>query len=293
LNSKQILASVIAVLAVIGIYFGTSNVKPQKEKENHDGHEHKEEASNAPMMGGPMNAPAADFDSLLADIKKKILSPQVRAEVENIENQTNTATDNKQKFTAYESLGKKWLAIGQKGIAAHYFEIAGNLENSEKILIFAAHLYEEGFSNASNPAVSKLFANGQVASLKNVVTINPKNDSAALGLGLAMINQGDMMNGIVKIRDLADRNPQNIDAQITLGKMSLQTNQADKAIERAELALKVAPNNAEAHLILGEAYKEQKKFDKAVEHFRIAKKLINRPEFDKEIENYIASFEKA
>ncbi|HTO15377.1 MAG TPA: hypothetical protein VLZ83_06385 [Edaphocola sp.] len=290
MNSKHILASVIAILAVLGIYFGTSNVKP-KEK-NVAAHDHQHDNNEAPMMGAMM-AQAANFDSLLNDIKKKILSPQVKAEVENIESQADKAPDNQKKFIAYESLGKKWMAIGQKGIAAHYFEIAGNLENSEKILTFAAHLYEEGMNNASNPSIRKLYADGQVASLNKVVEINPKNDSASLSLGLAMINQGDMMNGIIKIRDIADKNPENIEAQITLGKMSLQTNQAEKAIERAEMVIKVDKTNAEAHLIMGEAFKEQEKFEQAVEHFRIAKKLINRPEFDKEIENYIASFTKS
>jgi tetratricopeptide (TPR) repeat protein len=300
LNRKQIIAITAALVLTVALYFGTSNVKPQ-QKEDHTGHnhapgeehehDHEHTPANGPMMGGAM-VMAADFDSLVADVKKRLLSPQINAEIENIEQKAKTATDKDEKFKAYESLGKRWQAIGQKGIAAHYFANAGDLVNSEKILNFAAHLYEEGMSKADNAAVRKLYADGKVNSLNKVVGINPNNDTATMDLALAMIDQGDVMNGVFKLRDFAEKNPKNIRAQVTLGKMALQSNQLDKAIERGKIVLALDKDNFEAHLFMGEAYKNAGEIDKAIEIFNQAKKILKNPDFDKEMDEYIATFKK-
>ncbi|OJV53658.1 MAG: hypothetical protein BGO31_02020 [Bacteroidetes bacterium 43-16] len=304
MNSKQITAIAIALAAAIGIYLATTNVKPGKEQEAHAGHDHapgeghdhdhEQESKPAagPMAGGAMMVKAASFDSLQADVKKRLLSPQVKAEIENFEHKATTATDPKEKFLAYESLGKRWQAIGQKGIAANYFAKAGDLENSEKIMNFAAHLYEEGMKASEDPAVRQLFADGKVASLNKVININPANDTATLDLALAMIDQGDVMNGVFKLRDFAEQNPKNLRAQVTLGKMALQSRQFDKAIERGKIILAIDKDNFETHLFMGEAYKEMGNTEKAIELFNQAKKIIKNPDFAKEMDAYIATFKK-
>lgn len=298
MNRKQIIAIAIALVLTIALYLGTTNVKPQK-KEDHTGHnhapgedhDHEHTPAKGPMMGGAMMV-AANFDSLVADVKKRLLSPQVNAEIENLEHKAITSTDQEEKFKALESLGKRWQAIGQKGIAAHYFVKAGDLVNSEKILNFAAHLYEEGMSSTDNAAIKKLFADGKVASLNKVVGINPNNDTATMDLAMAMIDQGDVMNGVFKLRDFAEKNPKNIRAQVTLGKMALQSNQLDKAIERGKIVLALDKDNFEAHLFMGEAYKNSGEIEQAIEIFNQAKKILKNPDFDKEMDEYIATFKK-
>lgn len=302
LRSKQIIAIIVALVVVIGLYLVTTNVKPAKKDDhaghNHgpnDGHDHDHEhtpAAAGPMMGGAMMAQAADFDSLVADVKKRLLSPQVKAELEDFEHKATASSDNKEKFLAYENLGKRWQSIGQKGIAAHYFAKAGDLENSEKILNFAAHLYEEGMNATENAALRKLFADGKVASLNKVVDINPANDSAQMDLAFAMIDQGDVMNGVFKLRDFAEKHPENIRAQVTLGKMALQSNQLEKAIERGELILSMDKDQFETHLFMGEAYKQMGQTDKAIALFTRAKEILKNPEFNKEMDTYIATFKK-
>ena len=301
MKSKQIISILIALALVIGLYLGTTNAKPQK-KDAHaghahgpdDGHDHEHEHTPAsgPMMGGAAMVAAADRDSLENDIKKRLLSPQVKAELESLEHKATTSKDPKERFLAYESLGKRWQGIGQKGIAANYFAKAGDLESSEKILTFAAHLYEEGMNATENAAIRKLFADGRVASLNKVVVINPDNDSAQMDLAFAMIEQGDVMNGVFKLRDFAEKHPENIRAQVTLGKMALQSQQLDKAIERGEKILAMDKTNFETHLFMGEAYKQKGEIDKAISIFNQAKDILKNPEFNKEMDAYIATFKK-
>ncbi|RQO30535.1 hypothetical protein DBR32_13305 [Taibaiella sp. KBW10] len=300
MNSKQLIAIGVSIVAVIGIYFGTTNAKPRAqaaaaEHSHDDGHDHSKDAATGPMMGagapGAMAKPA-NFDSLLADAKKKLLSPQSAAEINQLETEAITSTDPKAKFTANEALGKRWQKMNQLGIAAHYFAEAGNLENSEKILNFAAHLFQEALSEEKNAAVRQWLADGQIASLNKAISINPKNDTAQIDVAIAMIDKGDVMNGVFKLRDFATQHPQNIRAQVTLGKMAVQSNQMDKAIERGEMVLKLDKNNIEARLFMGEAYKELGKADKAIELFTEAKAIMKNPAFTKDVDAYIATFKK-
>lgn len=299
MNSKQLIAIGVSIVAVFGIYFGTTNVKPRAqaaatEHSHDDGHDHSNDAAAAgPMMGGAAAmAKPANFDSLLADAKKKLLSPQSAAEINQLETEAITNKDPKAQFTANEALGKRWQKMNQLGIAAHYFAEAGNLENSEKILNFAAHLFQEALSEEKNASVRQWLADGQIASLNKAISINPKNDTAVIDIAIAMIDKGDVMNGVFKLRDFAEAHPQNIRAQVTLGKMAVQSNQMDKAIERGEKVLALDKNNIEARLFMGEAYKEMGKTDKAVELFNQAKDIMKNPAFTKDVDAYIATFKK-
>lgn len=300
LNKKQFIAIGVALAAVLALYFGTSNVKPAKRNaaahtENHDGHDHDghDHAEHQPagMMAGPQ-VKAADFDSLLADVKRRLLSPQVNAELNDLVDAAESAKTNQEKFTAYETLGKRWQAIGYKGIAAYYFQKAGDLESSEKILNFAAHLYEEGMNATDNASVRQLYAEGRVAALSKVVAVNPNNDTAVIDLAIARMEMGDVMNGVFALRDFAEKHPNNIRAQVTLGKMALQSNQPEKAIERANIILALDKDHFETHLFLGEAYRMKGDIDKAIEVFNRAKEILKNPDFDKDMDAYIATFKK-
>lgn len=301
MNSKQLIAIGVGLAAVAGIYWGTSNVKPPKEDATathsaDDGHNHAKEGAPAagPMMGGggmAMVSPA-NFDSLLAATKKKLLSPQTAAEINHLETDAITNTDPKAQSASYQALGQRWQKMNQPGIAAHYFAEAGNLENSEKMLNFAAHLFQEALSEEKDAAVRQWLAEGQIASLNKVISINPKSDTVVMDIAIAMIDRGDVMNGVFKLRDFAEKHPQNIRAQVTLGKMALQSNQTDKAIERGEKVLALDKNNLEAHLFMGEAYKMKGDLDKAIELFNEAKAIMKNPAFDKDMDAYIATFKK-
>lgn len=301
MNSKQLIAIGVALAATAGIYWGTSNVKPATKpvaaEHNHsadDGHDHgPAENGGGPMMGGAMGmVPPANFDSLLAATKKKLVSPQTAAEINHLETDAITNKDPKAQAASYKALGDRWQKMSQYGIAAHYYAEAGNLENSEKILNFAAHLFQEALSEEKDAAVRQWLAEGRIASLNKVVSINPQSDTLEMDVAITMIDRGDVMNGVFKLRDFAEKHPQNIRAQVTLGKMAVQSNQADKAIERGNKVLAMDKNNVEARLFMGEAYKMQGDMDKAIELFTEAKAIMKNPDFTKDVDAYIATFKK-
>ena len=59
------------------------------------------------------------------------------------------------------------------------------------------------------------------------------------------------MQGIFKIREVAEQNPKNTEALFHLGKFSLDTNQDDKAKQRFLQILEVQPSDVRAKYYLG------------------------------------------
>jgi cytochrome c-type biogenesis protein CcmH/NrfG len=98
------------------------------------------------------------------------------------------------------------------------------------------------------------------------------------------------MKGVVLLREVTSKDSTNISANIILAKLAIQSGQLDKAINRLELVLSLRPDNTEAMYFLAEAYKNQGNKEKAISLFEQCKKLVNNPDFTKEIDNYINTF---
>ncbi len=91
---------------------------------------------------------------------------------------------------------------------------------------------------------------------------------------LRQLTSGEVppMQGILKIREVAEKYPGNVKANYTLGTLSMQTGQYDKAIGRFETVLEKQPENgqvwkllAEAQLGTGDTTSAIQSFDKALE----------------------------
>ncbi len=90
---------------------------------------------------------------------------------------------------------------------------------------------------------------------------------------LRQLTSGEVppMQGILKIKEVAEKYPGNVKANYTLGTLSMQTGQYDKAIERFTTVLEKQPENgqvwkllAEAQLGTGDTIQAIKSFDKAL-----------------------------
>ncbi len=69
---------------------------------------------------------------------------------------------------------------------AWYEAEAARLENSEKTLTFAAHLFLENLQQEENPALAKWKALQAKDLFERSLKINPDNDSAKVGLGACL-----------------------------------------------------------------------------------------------------------
>src|SRR5690606_2536975 len=172
-----------------------------------------------------------------------------------LENSITRGDVRDQQVKAYESIGQFWLKK-HRPLAAHYFGLSGKLENSEKKLNFAAHLYFESFFEEQDAAMRQWMGGEAVNLYQRSLELNPDNDTVAIDLAILYIDGlQQTMTGVQLLLNVDRKESINMPANIILGKMAVESGQLDKAIARGEKVIRLDHHNIEGHLFLGEAYK--------------------------------------
>ena len=125
--------------------------------------------------------------------------------------------------------------------------------------------------------------------------INDKNDSTIVGLGACYIfgNIADNpMEGILKVRQVAERDSTNVFAQMVLGNGSLISGQYDRAIDRFEKVLVLQPGNLEAILRMAEVYERKEDKANAIKWYSNALPLAPNPNMKTALEKRIEELKK-
>lgn len=243
-------------------------------------------------MGKEGTAPKqreASFDSLLLAAKKS--TPQhVLAELMEVDKQIAQIRDSVQMIPLLEQYGHIWQEHKQLPIAAFYYSSAAKLEKSEKKLNFAARLFLELAREEHNAAVQTWEVNGAISAFNANLQLNPDNDTAKLGLAECYFGTGEAMKGVALIKEILEKDPEHVQGNLMLGQQGLVSAQYPKAQQRFETVLKKDPKNLEAMLGLAEAYKGQGEKDQAIALLEQCKKIINKPEFAKDVDDYIKTF---
>lgn len=257
-----------------------------------DGHNH-----------GAAGVSAVSIDSILGNIKKQ-LSPQQVATLSKLEEavrNNNAATSGApsvfdRQLAAYHQLEHYWGdSIGFQPAQLWYTAEAARLENSEKSLTFAAHLILNNLQDGRDPDPAMIKWKGLQAKdlFERSLKINPDNDSSKVGLGTCFLFFNDSpMQGIQKIKEVADRDSTNVYAQMTMVKGLLMTGQLDKAITRLTTVCRVDTDNYEAMVLLADIHAQQGNKPAAIEYYRKSLKHIRRDDIRQVIEERIKELSK-
>lgn len=99
-----------------------------------------------------------------------------------------------------------------------------------------------------------------------VATDEEKSDiDAQIDEAIELTQSKAPMQGILKLKDIADNNPDNIRVYMELGAMSLQTGQNEKALERFMHVIKRDSSFLEAHFMLAASHLAVEDTAKALE----------------------------
>jgi tetratricopeptide (TPR) repeat protein len=265
------------------LYFGVNTTPPAKKAEMPAG----QQASN---MAAAQQVPPASWDSIIT-ASKQALPEHAKADIMGIESKLSEIKDSANMIPVYQSLAKIWQEHKNFPVAANYYAQAAKLEKSEKNLNFAGQLFLDLVHNAGSQGMQVWEAEQSIACFKQSLEVNPDNDTVKMALAAAYIEgAGQTMQGVQLLLGITREKPDNVPANLMLGRLAVQSGQFDKAIGRFETILKQDPKNTEAMYFLAEAYKGKGNKTKAIELFEDCKKIVNKPEFSKEIDNYINSF---
>lgn len=285
MKKTQIILIAAAVAAATALYFFGNTIKPKTGQVT--GHNHTEAPVAGPMMGGLDDITAADINGLSAAAKKK-LKPENISELEALEQQLAKARTETEKTEAYDLIGRFWHDQKNRLFAAYYVGQSGLLDNSEKKLTFASHLLTEDINKENDPSVRKLMFDVADACYQQLISLHPEDEDVAIDHKLLIIEgAGNVMQGVVMLRDWSDKHPGNKRAHLILGSMSIQSQQFEKALERADKVLALDNKNLEAYLLKSQAYQLMGQKEKAITVLNEAKTMMNNPAFSKDVDEFI------
>lgn len=201
-----------------------------------------------------------EFPAMLAIAKQKITPVQLDY-VTRLEQSVTRGDVKSQQLEAYRRLAAFWGDSVKIFVPyAQYTAMAAKLENSEKSLTFAANLFFEDLQTVQDAPLRSWEADQAKDLFSRVLQLNPGNDSAKVSLGSCYIFGGgsgspqETMQGIMKIREVAQRDSTNMYAQYMLGLAGVISGQTDKAIERFQMVLRHDPDNMDVQMRLADLY---------------------------------------
>ncbi len=272
-----------AILITAGLYWGM-NTKPPKKNEGNT------PQAGAMMGQAPATMQAASFDSILSAAYTQ-LPEHAAKDIEKLNKEISAISDSSQMAPLFINLAKLWQEHKQLPVAANYYALAAKLDNSEKSLNFAGQLFLDLMHETDAAGVQIWEAQQAVSCFQQSLQVKPDDDTVKMALAAAYIEgTGETMQGVQLLLGITREKPDNIPANIMLGRLSVQSGQFDKAIGRFETVLKQEPKNTEALYFLAETYKGKGDKQKAIELFEECKKVVNKPEFSRDIDQYINSF---
>jgi tetratricopeptide (TPR) repeat protein len=257
----------------------------------------------APVVSGESknntNPPprALDFNvtGYINTLKKDRLSPSQLAFVMNIENSISRGAVKEQAIRSYQQLAAFWKdSLHLLEPYAFYTAEAAKLENSEKSLTFAARLMLEAVRAERTDSVRMWKAKEAAGLFEKALALNPANDSLKVGLGSTYVfgrgmmgEPAETMKGIQQLLEVVRKDSTNMQAQLVLGIGGFISQQYDKAIPRLLKVVTAEPTNIEAVTWLADAYVATGDKKKAIEWYTYSKKLINNPDFIREVDQRI------
>jgi tetratricopeptide (TPR) repeat protein len=271
-----------ALLLTIGIYAVTQdNIFGAKPKQ--------------PTAGATVQPAGITIDSILHHAKEA-LTPEQATRINFLENSISRGDVAAQKEHVYHQLARFWKDTARIFEPyAWYTAEAARLENSENSLTFAAHLFLDNLQTEQNPALKQWKGLQAKDLFERSLKLNPGSDSSQIGLGATYLFGGiseNPMEGITRIRQVADKDSTNVYAQLTLGRASLMSRQMDRAIARYQKVVELEPRNLEAILTLADIYEQQGDKKAAVQWYRRSLALIEIPGLREEVEKRIGLLSK-
>ncbi|RYY97697.1 MAG: tetratricopeptide repeat protein [Chitinophagaceae bacterium] len=294
----------IVALLTTGLYLGTQSqifgVKAPKsgaESTVHaagDGHGPNDGHDHGPNDGHDHGSATVTSDTVLARARQRLNDGQ-RTRLTLLENSISRGDVQEQKAHLYHQLAAFWRDSARLFEPfAWYTAEAARLENSEKSLTFAARLFLDNLRGEEDPALKQWKASQAKDLFERSLNRNPSNDSAQVGLGATILYGGteSPMEGIGKIRAVADRDSNFAYAQQVLGEASLLSNQPDKAVERFQRVVRLQPDNLSALLLLADI--EERRGNKAAAQHWYGKSLplIGNDALRREVEKRMAELSK-
>jgi tetratricopeptide (TPR) repeat protein len=222
---------------------------------------------------------------------KQKLSPTQLLYVVNLENSIKRGDVKQQSHNNYIHLANFWKDSIKSFVPyAYYISEASKLDNSEKSLTFAARLILDSMRREENDQIKAWEAETAIVLFEKAIQLSPDNEDLKVDLGSCYVygkgmigNAAETMKGIQQLLSVVAKDSGNMKAQMVLGIGGVISKQYDKAITRLNKVVAAEPGNLEAVSWLADTYAETGDKVNAIKWYEYSKKLVNNPEYSKEV----------
>ena len=278
LQQRILLGGGLALLAAL--YFLGPTTAAKKAHGPNDGHDHAAEG-----------AQVLDFEKLKAGATGA-LSASRQQYLQGLEASVKRGDVKDQTLAVYRQLASFWKDSAVNPVLHFYYlGLASELDNTEKNLTFAAHSILGYLPYAHNQAEQVWLANRGKELFEKALQLNANNDSSIVGLGGTIMygaqTKEGPMEGILKVRQVAEKDSNNLFAQYMLGIGGLQSGQYSRAAQRFEKVAKAQPKNLEVLFKLAEAYELDGNKEAAIAWYKIIAQRVDIPAMQQEINKRI------
>ena len=239
--------------------------------------------------------PAYDIEKQAVAAKKTLDAGQ-SARLSSLEKALEQAGTSESRELACRELARFWSdSADNHELFVFYTHKGAMLVNSEKSLTFAARQIFREMRNEEDPAI-RIWKSDKARELfEKAGQQDPENDSLKTELAACHIfgpgmagDASETMKGVQMLLGIVRKDSLNMQAQQLLGIGGVVSTQYEKAIGRLELVVSRMPENLEAVSWLADAYAGKGDVTNAVKWYNYSKKLVNNPEFSREIDRRIA-----
>jgi tetratricopeptide (TPR) repeat protein len=280
---QQLFLVIGGIVLFVGLFYFGKTVNPNKKTATATAATPAEDSHNH-----------IETNDLLARAKQ-MLSPARVQYLTGLENSIVRGDIGEQKLHLYHQLARFWKdSVPVSELYAYYTAEAAKLDNSEKSLTFAAHLFVDNLLAEGDPDLQHWLAENAKVLLDRALEINPNNDSSKVALGACYIfgniSKDPMNMGLRPVMLVLEKDPANMYAQLVLALGGKMSRQFDKAIGRFNIILSKQPNNLEVMWHLAECYEQRGSEgdkEKAIKLYETVRDIIPNPEAKKELNNRI------
>ena len=248
--------------------------------------------------GATAAAPALQASSQIneeyvADAAKKLLTPQMSAEISVKEAQLKNATSDTEKQSLEKDLAHTWDDVNVPAPSAFYYLSLARKENTLENWLSAGNHFNDAYKLTQDTLAQPVFIINAVESFKKAMQKAPDNLDAQTGLGIAYVNGGapSPMAGISLLLGVVAKDPKNLKANLNLGLFSMKSGQFEKAVERFKNVVAQKPE-LEPYFYLAESYKQLGMKPEAIAAYQKCKSMAGDAAFDQKMDEYIKELKK-
>ena len=184
-----------------------------------------------------------------------------------------------------DSLARTFLIYNYLDSAVRYAELIVALDSS-KLSEKAGDIYYKAYGLAGSEGDAMKYG-ARAREIYSELLLSENRTDLEARIAMTRVIGENPMEGILKLRELAENNPNNVEAQYNLGLLSIQSGQFDRAVSRFEKVIEIEPANIEAYFYLGVSNLELGNESRAKELFGFVITNGNDPAITRLVEDYL------